>query len=338
MFKLKHSITSLLIISNSLVFAGTMGAVCTPGNPSIPCDKSAWVFGGQALYLQPSFGGNGLGYSAFSYGTDTFGNTVGANIPVNKIANIDPKWSWGFQVEGAYQFGTGSDLDINWYHQNSSTSKYLPNGFLFSGNSPALYAGFIKVAPKWDAVNVEVGQHVDFDETKIMRLHGGIDFSRIETVFTNYPRLLPNSAPLFATRDKISFNGFGPRVGDDFTYILGRGFGVYAKGAASLLIGTAKQRVSGYQNLAFPQSFSTGNYVQKNRSVVIPELEAKLGLKYDYPTVLGIWGIDVGYMWSNYFNVLVSQTGSGLAGSASSTSTAANFNLNGLYFGLKWVK
>ncbi|KTD42360.1 Lpg1974 family pore-forming outer membrane protein [Legionella quateirensis] len=338
MFKFKCSIASLLIIGNSLVFAGTMGAACVPGDVSIPCDKAGWSFGGQALYLQPSFGGNGLGYSAFSYGTDSFGTTVGANNPNNTITNVKPEWSWGFQIEGAYKFGSGSDLDLNWYHQNNTTSKYLPHGSLFSGNAPALYAGFITVAPSWDAVNIELGQHFDFDETKMMRLHAGIDYSRVKTVFTNYPRLRPDSSPLFITTDNISFNGFGPRVGDDFTYLLGHGLGLYAKGAASLLIGTTKQNVSGYQNLAFPQSFSTGNYVQTNRSVVITELEAKLGLKYDYPTAQGIWGVDVGYMWVNYFNALVSQTGSGLAGSASSSSTAANFNLNGLYFGLKWVK
>ncbi|MDP1603415.1 MAG: Lpg1974 family pore-forming outer membrane protein [Legionella sp.] len=337
MFKLKHSITSLLIISNSLVFAGVMGPTCTPGSISTPCDNAAWSFGAQALYLQPSFGGNGLGYSAFSYGTDSFGGTVGANNSGNTITTINPKWSLGFQIEGARQFGAGSDLDVTWYHQNSTTNMHFPTGSLFSGNAPALYAGFFKVAPQWDAINIELGQQVDFDETKIMRLHAGIDFSRVKTVFTNYPQLLPNSGPLFITKDSISFNGFGPRVGDDFTYKLSHGFGVYAKGAASLLIGTAKQHVSGYQNLVFPQSFSTGNYVQTNHNVVITELEAKLGLKYDYLTAQGVWGVDVGYMWLNYFNALVSQTGSGLAGSASSSSTAANFNLNGLYLGLKWV-
>lgn len=338
MFKLKHSITSFLILSNSFAFAGAMGPACTPGNLSIPCDRAAWSLGAQALFLQPSFGGNGLGYSAFSYGTDSFGGTVGASNLYNTITNVTPEWSWGFQIEGAYLFGTGNDLDVNWYHLKSSTSEYLPRGSLFSGNAPALYAGLIEVAPAWDAVNVELGQHIDFDEIKMMRLHAGLDFSRVKTVFTNYPQLSSISGPLFITTDDISFNGFGPRLGDDFTYMVGHGFGVYAKGAASLLIGTAKQQVSGYQNLAFPQSFSTGNYVQTNNGVVIAELEAKLGLRYDYPTAQGIFGLDVGYMWVNYFNALVSQTGSGLAGSASSTSTAANFNLNGLYFGLKWVK
>lgn len=338
MFQLKHSITSLLMLSNSLAFAGAMGPSCTPGTVSIPCNQTAWSFGGQALYLKPSFGGDGLGYSVFSYGADIFGNVVGANVPTNTIVNSTPDWSWGFQIEGAYHFGMGNDVDINWYHLSSNTSRRLPEGYLFSGNAPALYAGLIEVSPAWDAVNVEFGQLINFDETKIMRIHAGLDFSRVKTTFTNYPQYLPSSGPLFITTDNISYEGVGPRIGDDFTYKLGRGFGVYAKGAASLLIGTAKQNVSGYPNLAFPNSFSTGNYVQTNHSVVIVELEAKAGLKYDYPTAYGLWGVDVGYMWVNYFNALVSQTGSGLAGSAVSVNNAANFNLNGLYFGLKWVK
>lgn len=338
MFKLKHSLTSVLLISHGLTFAGAMGSACVPGNVTTPCERTGWLVGVQALYLQPSFGGNGLGYSTFSYGTDVFGTTVGAGVAANTISNVKPDWSWGFQIEGAYQFGTGSDIDVNWYHLDHTTSEFLPQGTLFSGNAPALYAGLIEVNPRWDAVNIEIGQLINFDESKRMRLHGGLDFSRVQTTFTNSPRLRPTEGPLFVTTDKISFNGFGPRIGDDFFYEFGNGFGVYAKGAAALLIGTAKQDVSGYLNLAFPQSFSTGNYVQKNTSVVIPELEAKLGLKYDYATTQGIWEVDAGYMWINYFNSLVSQTGSGLAGSASSTSTNANFNLNGLYFGLKWVK
>lgn len=338
MFKLKYPITTALILTNCMAFAGTMGPICTPGSVTTPCERTAWLFGAQALYLQPSFGGNGLGYSSFSYGTDSFGTTVGAGTSTNTIYNKYPEWSWGFKIEGAYLFGSGSDINLNWYHLNNTTEGYLPRGSLFSGNAPGLYAGFIKVEPDWDAVNAEFGQHIDFDETKMMRIHGGINFSRVKTTFTNYPRLSPGSGALFVTKDTISYNGVGPRIGDDFTYLLGHGLGVYAKGAASVLIGEAKQQVFGYQNLVFPQSFSTGNYVQSNHSVVIPELEAKLGLQYDYPTAQGMWGFDLGYMWVNYFNTLVSQTGSGLAGSASSSSTTANFNLNGLYFGVKWVQ
>lgn len=337
MFKLKYSITAFLILSNSMVLAGTMGPVCQSGTITTPCEKTAWSLGAQALYLQPSFGGNGLGYSAFSYGTDSFGNTVGANNPANTMTNMTPKWSWGFQIEGAYLFGSGSDIDVNWYHLHNSTSGYFPNNSLFSGNAPALYAGSIQVAPKWDAVHVELGQHIDFDNTKMMRLHAGVEFARVQTIFTNYPQLSLNRGPLFITIDNISYNGFGPRFGIDFTDTMGYGLGVYAKSAASLLVGTAKQNVSGYQNLVFPQSFSTGNYVQSNKSVVIPELEAKLGLNYDYTLTQGILGFDVGYLWISYLNALVSQTGSGLAGSASSSSNTANFDLNGLYFGLKWV-
>jgi hypothetical protein len=343
MSKLKRIISSILAASSSLAFAGSMGPVCTPNNLSMPCASSAWEVSALALYLHPSFGGNGLGYTSFSnYGFDYAGNPTVNNGAPNYLSNITPQWAWGFQVEGAYHFNTGNDLDVNWYHLSENTTGYLPNGNLFAGSAPGLYAGKIVVSPRWDAVNVEFGQHIDFDARKMLRLHEGVEFARVQTTFTNYPQASASGSPLFVTTDVISYNGFGPRLGADFGYLIGSGFSVYAKTAGSLLVGTAKQNVSGYSNYTYDPPFgiayfTTGNYVQSNKGIVVPELESKLGLKWDYLIPQGNLGLDLGYMWIDYFNSLVSQVGVGIESSAISSSTQANFNLNGLYFGAKWT-
>lgn len=301
-------------------------------------DNQTWRVGAQALYLKPSFGGNGLGYSSFSnYGSDFFNNQVEVNGAPNYLSNIQPKHDWGYQVEAGYGFCKSNDLDVNWYHFDNSTRGHLPQGTLFAGSASALYAGAINVSPRWDAVNIELGQRIDFNDLQTLRLHAGVEFVRIKNTFINYPQLTPKGSPLFITQDQISYNGFGPRIGADFIYGVGGGFGFYAKGAAGLLVGRAKQTVSGYHDLTGFNLYSTGNYTQSNNSVVVTELEGKLGLKFDLKMSQGILGFDLGYLWITYLDALVSQVGSGVVSSSISNSSAANFDLNGLYFGLKWT-
>lgn len=326
MLTLKKVAPVVLTLVNSLAAANTIGPDCH------------WGIGVSALYVQPSFGGNGLGYSSFSnYGTDFFNIQQEVNGATNHLRNVHPRDDWGFQLEASYDFGEGNDLNINWYHLNDSTHGDLQQGTLFAGSASALYAGKLNVTPTWDAINLEVGQYIDFCDWLTMRLHVGAEFARVRAKFKNYPQLTATGSPIFITNDKISYAGFGPRLGADFNYDVGCGFDVYAKVAGSLLAGVAKQSVTGYHDLGGFNLYSTGNYKQSNHSVVIPELESKLGLKYNYIMAGGNLGFDLGYMWLTYLNALVSQVGTGIVSSAISNSSAASFDLNGIYFSLTWT-
>ena len=353
MLKLKRPVAFVFAMGGSIAFAGSMGNACVPGDVTAPCELSAWEFGASALYLQPSFGGNGLGYSSFSgySGADINNNFFSAN-GTNRINNITPKWGWGFQIEGDYHFNASRDLGLNWYHLSDKTTGYLPSGSIFSGSADGFYAGRLQVSPKWDAINMELGQLFDFNHGKMLRLHAGVEFLRVKTTFTNYLQFQPVGNLAYITTDTISYNGFGPRIGGDFTYQAGHGVGLYVKGAGGLLIGSSKQNVSGYQDVytAPPHGYgtafySTGNFTQSHHSVLVPELEAKLGGTYDYRLAQGNLTFDIGYMWMNYMHAIESYTGIGIAGGPSSAagaasmgrSTTTNFDLNGLYFGMKWI-
>ena len=338
MLNLKKTLLTILAVSNTFAFAGSMGPTCVPGTD---CEKPAWSISTYALYLQPSFGGNGLGYTSFSnYGSDLSANTIEVNGATNYMHNINPQWNWGFQIDAAYYLNSKNDIDINYYHFNENTQGYLPQGTLFAGSAPGLYAGLVKVAPSWNAINLESGHRFDFDNIKTLRLHAGVSFANINNKFTNYPQVFSTGNPIFITTDKISYNGFGPRFGGDFNYIVGHGLGLYTKAAGSLLVGTAKQSVTGYKDFifnTFNNVYSAGNYSQSHNGVIVPEIEAKLGLKYDYSLAQGIITFDLGYLWINYLNAIVSQVGANVNNSVVSSSTTTNFNLNGLYFGLKWM-
>jgi hypothetical protein len=298
MSKLNKTAVAVLALGSSAVFAGTMGPVCAPGNVTIPCERTAWDFGAYALYLKPTFS-NDFGYV----------NAVATTGVGTRLQTLDPKWGWGFKLEGSYHFNTGNDLNLNWYHMNKSTfGSFNPGG---------TYLGNFSVDPKWDQVDLELGQHVDFSDMKSMRLHGGVEYARLNrSVVVNHS--------YGETIDSATYNGFGPRFGGDLNYEIGNGFSIYGNGAASLLIGTAKDGITGTATPAATYDISF------SRTSMVPEMEAKLGAKYNFSMAQGDVGLDVGYMWLNYFQA----TQQSLTGAAIG---ASNFALNGLYFGLKWV-
>jgi len=303
MLNLKKTAVAVLALGSSAVFAGTMGPVCTPGNVTVPCESTAWDFGVQALYLQPVHN-NLYGYE---YVTTSGNNT--------HYGDFNHRWGWGFKLEGSYHFSTGNDLNVNWYHLEKDHHRVGLAGFVTPSGDISATAYDLNHEPRWDAVNVEFGQHVNFGEFKIIRFHGGVQFAQIKN------ELHANLASTNYYRLENKYNGFGPRVGADMSYQLGNGLAMYANGATALLIGDSKFN---YATLAaLPSTYA---YAEGTRRNMVPELEAKLGLTYTYAMAQGNLSLDGGYMWVNYFSPM------------HALNLADNdFALHGPYVGLKYV-
>lgn len=316
MLNLKKTAVAVLALGSSAVFAGTMGPVCTPGNVTVPCEKCAWDFGGYALYLEPA-------YTNPDFTHVPFVPTVFNGTTTYRSVNSNPAWGWGFKIEGSYHFNTGNDFNLNWYHWSRSTRNSY-SGVVFADADPLLpvTTGVRRFGPRWDAVNFEFGQHVDFSEFDSMRLHAGVQYARVKHNIalggpgTNTAGVVVN--PAYYVNGHSTFNGFGPRVGADLNYAFGNGFAIYGNGAAAILVGN-----SGHREYIIRQTADgTRNdvYFFGSRRTMVPELEAKLGAKYTYCMAQGDLSLDVGWMWANYFNVnqfrrvAVSPTGLALPG------------------------
>jgi Legionella pneumophila major outer membrane protein precursor len=361
---------AVLALGSSAVSAGTMGPVCTPGNVTVPCERCGWDFGGYALYLQSTldcddFGGlakktflpmkpeigpvNGVNDGGLDDNHPTpepeFDRTLGrAEFP-----HSTNQWGWGFKLEGSYHFHTGNDINVNWYHLNNSNNRRFD---VFRN----------RFNPKWDAVNVELGQHVDFSEWKVIRFHGGFQFVRLtqdrRTRFDNdqLEDFVERFRPVFAeqdadflfdeyegdhSRNRNRFTGFGPRFGLDMSYNVGNGVAIYADGAAALLIGSARfnrnvNPLFTHPLIANEPEFPGGLAAFggcRRHTTMVPELEGRLGAKYVYSCPQGDLTLDAGYLWINYFNAMPSINSNVF----SSNCAVNNVAFNGPIFGVKWV-
>lgn len=315
MLNLKKTAIAVLALGSSAAFAGSMGPVCSAVNVTVPCESTAWSVGAQALYLKPSVS------------TGIYDPIISSGI------NAQPNYSWGFQIEGAYHFNTGNDINISWYHlSHSKTSNYgvgAPTTFTVLGGVATTSTrdfGRFSVDPKWDDVNFEFGQHVDFGDNKAIRFHGGAQYVRlVDDISASYTSAVTYAGVASTFNQSTDFdrtyNGFGPRVGADMSYDWGNGLGMYANAATGLLAGTRS-----YNN-TYQDSLGNNIYSRLSRTAVVPTMDAKLGITYTYAMAQGDLTLDAGWMWVNYFN----------AHNNPVNGTTSDFSLQGVNFGLKWM-
>ncbi|NDH09070.1 MAG: hypothetical protein EBY16_05545 [Gammaproteobacteria bacterium] len=345
MLKKNKLLSAILLLSGSASFAGTMGAVCQEGNLTIPCDMKKWSISGQALYMQMTT-------------NNIFANSsLGGSSGAESTRGINPSWTWGFQLEGAYQFSNGKDINLNWYRLRGSdaavrgASTYLGNAFTVTDpagiNQPGDYNtrytvgnGTLSQNSAWDMVNIEHGRQINFDEDFHARVHFGGEFSRImqnaniTNLFTQTPLTGSSSITNYQNNITSVYNGFGPRLGLDLVYDTPYHIGFYGKGAVGILAGTAKTQYNSSTTAINPISGQVAAFIPArmyfNVNRVVTSFDAKLGLNYTYTLAQGDIAVDAGWMWVDYLSPLTARDF--VSGAQSNP-----FAIQGVYFGGKWT-
>jgi hypothetical protein len=291
-----------------LSIAGTMGPVCTPGSLSVPCAMKQWDIGVRALYLRPSY----------SHPHTTM---VIPNIPIPEEDTLLPatsainvenlhednqRWGWAYQLEGSYHFNMNNDITLDWMHFAP------PAGHLqFDGNKNN----------RFDRANLVLGQYMDIGPFKNSRIYTGLQYAKL-----NLGQVQTISyGPVFATYPNHSdFNGIGPAFGLDFAYTIVSGLSFTANTSTSVLYGTSRHIMNTSENntVVIANTYST-------RKQLVPGIEEKLGLNYNYQYAQGLLTINGGYQALNYFNMVNRIPGTGVISS--------DFGLFGPYFGVHWL-
>lgn len=337
----KHfkKITAILFaIGSCAVHAGDVGMALENADVTIPYSKAGLDVAAYALYLKPAYTGE--------LGTIGAVNFNVANATETFI-DTDPNWNWGFKIEGAFHLRAGNDLNLNWYHLiGKSTLTNIndidaPTNYGFRQRGTETHS----IKPYWNAINIELGQKIDLTAFKLFRVHGGLQivYIKAETSLDGYDSFIGFSSAndSHSAKAATTYSGFGPRVGIDMLYPATMGLDVYANLATALFAGTSKFYKSYSDNIVNSPPFPSTSSATRN-SVVVPEIEGKLGLSYSKLIGQGTLTLDAGYMWLTYIGpLLFSQwkpTGNNFSLNVENmVDSESNFTLNGPYFGLKWL-
>ena len=310
MLNLKKIAITMAVFVGGSAFAGTMGPVCMPGNVTVPCADAGWSLGVQALYLRPVYDS-----------ARTYVSSAGT------LREMNDKWGWGFELDGAYHFRTGNDLGFTWMHYDvdSNAGNFVGAVPLFGTTTYAM-----KHANKFDQVNMVFGQHVDFGLLKNARFYGGLQYVNIRSEQSRAYQLTPAAALADLTgisaRNDADFYGVGPVIGIDYSYDLSSGFSINANTAMSILAGPGRNETG----FAFAPTGLVPTTTYLITKAIVPGVEAKLGLNYAYIMSEGVLNLSGGYQVVNYFGALPLINAGGPV-------TSSDFGLYGPYLGLSWL-
>jgi hypothetical protein len=191
--------------ASAAMYAPAPAPACAAGNVTIPCEKNAWDLGIDALYLRPE------------------------NVRLLDALGQRADYGWGFRLEGSYYFSTGNDVTLNWSHfkrtkDQTLTAAQAATATIVLGDT--VNAGAASAEAKFDMVNFEFGQMINFGESVSTRFHGGLQYIQNTDNLT---------VQTLGTLDQKT-TGFGPRAGVMSKYDFGNGFGVYGDVAAGMLV------------------------------------------------------------------------------------------------------
>lgn len=306
-----------LIPLSTIAFAGAMGPAEDPElKLSIPDLKPGFGANIAALWLKP--GASNLNYVILN-------KALPLQSPSWAEQELKPDFSAAFELGLRYVFphAGGKDVRLSWTHLNNSESSMTvaPNDQYFLGpdyqigpNGIPIHDAAGHVTFKYDVVNLDASQFLDFGQHLELQFFGGLSAGSLrEDVTVVYSGNTQGQYPgPFSLRQNVNsdFSGIGPRVGIHADYRTRSGFGFLGEAAAATLIGSLESK-TGYLSSARELLVKYGqlsNYQTiKDQAVtqVVPGFSGKLGLDYQHNFAQGaVFRVEAGYQAAVYVNAI----------------------------------
>lgn len=300
---LKKTTAAVIALGLSgLASASGYAPACTKYDVSIPCQVSGWDLGFEALVAEPM-------------NEELFFASAGSSPAVRH--QVDPKFKFGFRLEGSYHFGQGNDATLNWTRFDQDYDSALPAGTTVTGTGRASF--------KYDLVSLELAQRFDVGPRLDLRAFFGPSFLRVDQFTDSATSANQTSGPL--KRFASKFHGGGFRGGFDGLYHLTSGFSLAMHGSSGLAVGDVEAR--NFSVTSGVVSTTPTETTNIDTRTVVPFGEAKMGLNYATGSSWGNVSLEGGYFLSGAFHSIHHLlTGNALPNAVS----VSDFGLHGFYF------
>lgn len=319
---MKKSVFSFALLTASLFAEKPMNPPPAPApTPKAPVvmDNPCYMFGinFDALIMQPF--ANNLSYAAEALPFN-YGNSQPAVSPSWYIPQISTGFHFGFDlgVVGVFKCAN-SCLMLNWerYHTPTdsdtftvaSTNNMIGPFFEIGPDASPYKKAKGEVYFHFDEVNLDYGVYAKFGSNWCFNPYSGVSFMRlIQHRFTRFSDL--DNTIIRTLTVPTEFIGAGPQLGFNSTYTIAKGFQFVGNARATLFVGTFKNSTTfSTQSNALAglgdQNPNVQTTTTDNMTGVVPGLEGKLGLAYEW-CFEGDYAlkIEAGYRGQIYINAI----------------------------------
>ena len=274
-------------------------------------EKGGVITSFEYLYWKPAL--TGLDYAIL----DPY--SAGPNSVRGSVKSVDPDQDAGYRLTFGYHFrDTKTDVRFKWTGLESKGAAVIhvpsgqdiwgirlhPNSIIDDNDVTMAQADY---RMDYETFDLELGYTHSLTPSADIRYFGGlrkVDMSQkfnilyVQDVGGGLNRRV-------AFKEENHLDGLGPRVGLEGKYYLGKGFSLFAGGAASLMISDMEYRVLELNRAAGATTDTTRAEIdQRLNEQFIPGVDFDLGFAWEYPFGRrGSVTLMAGYHYENWFNV-----------------------------------
>lgn len=345
MSKLTFATVTTLSLSTCMLSTASLAESSQPAN-------SHYQFTVAGIYMTPTAGN--LTYAVLT-------EPLPAPRPTWHQQNIDPTFHPGFDLGLAYVFSDQvNKVSLDWLYlttkdkgfKSATGTESIAPEWYFGPGAQQLNGSSANGEAQFDVSDVRMLFHHLFQVSDRIQItpYGGAAFAYLKQSLTNkyegtWTSILNVTTPYSITTFNTSkFAGAGPRLGVNMTGYITPHFGLLANMAADVLVGSMKTTTNFLSFGDGNTTPATTGLADQSITRMVPELDGKLGLFYDWVTADNtIVNLQLGYQFNVYINginqvqptrVVTNVFNAGVIAIDSSSQQQNNLGINGPYLRL----